>query len=240
MDSRPVWFAAILLISQPIGAAAPLPHPSERFGTLLHQDDFREGLDQWHVEIERPGRIAAQMGVMEIDVPGGVTLWFKPRLSGPVAIEFQATAIKARGRNDRGADLNVFWMANNGDGAVPVFAHKRTGRTSDYDTLHGYFASLGGDNNTRSRFLRYAGERPRALLEPEHELSTQDALLPANRSVTVTLVASGGRIEYWRNTQRLFELSDQQPWRQGWFAIRTMQSHLKISRLRIYALEPPR
>lgn len=238
---KPACLAALaLLLSQPLGAAAPIPHPSERFGALLFQDDFRNGLTQWHVETERPGRIVAQMGVLDIDVPGGVTLWFKPRLQGPVAIEFEATAVKAGGRNDRGSDLNVFWMANEGDAATPVFAQRRTGRSSEYDTLRAYYVSLGANDNTRARFLRYDGETAPRPLAAEHELSNAAALLPANRSQVITLLASGRQIEYWRNSQRLFEFADAQPYRQGWFAIRTTQSHLKIARLRIYALEPAR
>ncbi|HMN43522.1 MAG TPA: DUF6250 domain-containing protein [Povalibacter sp.] len=229
-----------LLISHPLAAATPGPHPSERFGTLLHQDDFREGLGQWHVESERPGRIVAQMGVLEIDVPGGATLWFKPRLQGPVAIEFEATAVKAGGRNDRGSDLICFWMASEGDAETPVFARRRTGRSSEYDVLRAYYVNLGADHNTRARFLRYAGNATPKPLAAEHELGNADALLPANRSQTITLIASGRQIEYWRNSQRLFEYADPEPYRQGWFAIRTVQSHLKIARLRIHALEPAR
>lgn len=227
-----------LLLAQPLCAATP--HPSERFGALLYRDDFREGLGQWHVEAERPAKITAQMGVLEIDAPGGVTLWFKPRLQGPVAIEFEATAVRAGGRNDRGSDLNCFWMASDGDAATPVFERRRTGRSSEYDTLRAYYVSLGADNNTRARFLRYTGSATPKPLAAEHELGNGNALLPANRSQTVTLIASGRQIEYWRNSQRLFEYSDPQPYRQGWFAIRTVQSHLKIARLRVYALEPAR
>ena len=228
------------VVSHPAEAAAPEPHPSERYGAVLYQDDFREGLSQWHIELERPGRITAQMGVLEIDVPGGATLWFKQPLQSPVAIEFEATAVKARGRNDRVSDLNCFWMANNSDATAPVFSRRRNGRFDEYDTLHAYYVSLGGSENTRALFLRYDGEPVRRPMVPEHETSTADAQLPANRSQLITLIASGKQIEYWRNSRPLFEFADPEPYRQGWFAIRTTQSHLKIARLRIYALNPAR
>jgi hypothetical protein len=61
-------------------------------GGLLYQDDFRS-LDNWHIEAEKPGRISAANGVLDIDVPAGVTLWFKPHLEGPLSIEFEATAV---------------------------------------------------------------------------------------------------------------------------------------------------
>ncbi|HEY6641690.1 DUF6250 domain-containing protein [Povalibacter sp.] len=229
---------AVLCVPQ-IAIGAPL-HPSERYGAVLYQDDFREGLSQWHIESERPGRITAQMGVLEIDVPGGATLWFKQPLRSPVAIEFEATAVKARGRNDRVSDLNCFWMASNSDATTPVFSRRRNGRFDEYDTLRAYYVSLGGNENTRAIFLRYNGEPVRRPSLPEHEASTADAQLPANRSQLITLVASGRQIEYWRDSRRLFEFADAEPYREGWFAIRTTQSHLKIARLRIYALNPAR
>jgi hypothetical protein len=227
-----------MVFASPAGAAAP--HPSERYGAVLHQDDFRDGLSQWHIELERPGRITAQMGVLEIDVPGGATLWFKQPLQSPVAIEFEATAVKARGRNDRVSDLNCFWMANDGGATAPVFSRRRNGRFDEYDTLRAYYASLGGNDNTRALFLRYDGEPVRRPLVPEHETSAADAQLPANRSQLITLIASGKQIEYWRNSRLMFEFADPAPLREGWFAIRTTHSHLKIARLRVYALNPAR
>ncbi len=47
---------------------------------LLYRDDFRSGLGQWVVEAERPGRIEAAGGVLDVDVPNGVTLWFRAKV----------------------------------------------------------------------------------------------------------------------------------------------------------------
>ena len=102
--------ASLLLAS--CAAAPPADAP-------LFNDDFTSGLGQWHIEAEKPAAISAANGVLDIDAPAGVTLWFKPRLSGPVAIEFDATAVAAGGPNDAVSDLNVFWMANNRDDAQP-------------------------------------------------------------------------------------------------------------------------
>ena len=114
--------------TKPAPHAASAPSIAQTDPSLLFQDDFDSGLSQWHIEAEQPGRIGAANGVLDIDVPAGVTLWFKPRLEGPLTIEFEATAVSEGGPNDEVSDLNVFWMANNVDGELPVFAHPRSGK----------------------------------------------------------------------------------------------------------------
>src|SRR5690349_13964224 len=79
---------------------------------LLASDDFRNGLGNWTIELEAGGTVEARDGVLEMDVPAGCTVWFKPRLSGPLMIEYQATVVSAGGANDRVSDLNCFWMAS--------------------------------------------------------------------------------------------------------------------------------
>ena len=197
-------------------------------------DDFRSGLDQWHIEAEKPGRITAANGVLDIDVPAGVTLWFKSRLESPVRIEFEATAVAEGGPNDQVSDLNVFWMANNADGEQPVFARQRSGAFAEYNDLLTYYVGLGGNRNTTTRFRRYIGDPVNRPILPEHDLSGPAVLLAPNRRQTITLIANGRTIEYRRGGERLFLLDDPAPYTQGWFALRTTFSHLRIQRLRIH------
>lgn len=229
---------AITALSRTTLAVEPAPEdPSAQFGALLFKDDFREGLKQWHVELEKPGVVAANIGMLDVDVPAGATLWFKPALRGPVAIVFDAMAVSAGGRNDRVSDLNCFWMARNRDGVAPVYAHKRTGRFADYNDLLTYYVGLGGNSNTTTRFRRYIGDPVTRPLLPEHDLSSPDVLLKANRWQTIVVIARGRQIEYWRNNQRLFQFTDDEPYREGWFALRTTQNHLRVERFRVYALK---
>jgi hypothetical protein len=171
-----------------------------------------------------------------IDVPAGVTLWFKPKLMGPVSIEFTATAIAAGGPNDAVSDLNVFWMASNRDGSAP-FPLQRSGAFAEYNSLLTYYVGLGGNRNSTSRFRRYIGDLQIRPLLPEHDLGAHDVLLVPNRPQTIALVANGRLIEYRRDGRALFVYVDPAPCAQGWFGIRTTYSHLRIERLRIYTLE---
>jgi hypothetical protein len=220
----------LALLSLP-GAAAP-----PKLGTLLHSDDFKSGLGQWRIETAQPGKISASDGVLDIDVPAGTTLWFTPELGSPVAIVFEATAVSAGGPNDRVSDLNVFWMAQNREGLKPVFAHSRNGEFAEYNDLKTYYVGLGGNSNTTTRFRRYIGDKDSRPLLPEHDLASPDVLLKPNTRQTIMLVADSRRIEYWRDGRRLIAFDDPQPYEHGWFALRTVQSHLRIEKLRIYAL----
>jgi len=169
-------------------------------------------------------------------VPAGVTLWFEHYLEGPLAIEFEATAVAEGGPNDQVSDLNVFWMANNSDGRQPVFAHARSGAFADYNNLKTYYVGLGGNRNSTTRFRRYIGDPVLRPLLPEHDLSSPAAMLVPNRRQTITLIANGSHIEYRRDGEPLFQLEDAAPYTGGWFALRTTQSHLRIRHLRIHRL----
>jgi hypothetical protein len=213
-----------------LAGCAPLP------GKLLYRDDFAN-LDNWHIEAEKPGRIFAANGVLDIEVPAGVTLWFKPHLKGPVTIEFEATAVAEGGPNDQVSDLNVFWMADNVDGRQPVFAHARSGAFVEYNDLRTYYVGLGGNRNTTTRFRRYIGDPVVRPLLPEHDLDARSAMLVPDKHQTITLIADGSRIEYRRDGETLFRLDDAAPYTQGWFALRTTYSHLRIRALRIFAMD---
>lgn len=210
--------------------AAPAP------ATLLFADDFRHGLANWHVELEQGGRVVATDGVLDIDVPRGCTVWFKPLLEGPVRIEYDAVVVSAGGPNDRGSDLNCFWMARDSRSPDDLFATVRSGRFEDYHALTCYYVGLGGNGNTTTRFRRYIGDPQTRPLLPEHDLRQPDVLIQPNRRQTIRLVARGGRIEYWRDGRRMFALSDDQPYTSGWFGLRTVQSHLHVTRFRVYRL----
>ena len=211
--------------------------------SLLHEDNF-ESAANWVVEAEQPARVVAGHGVLDIDAPAGITLWFKPRLTGPLRIEFVATAISAGGPNDQVSDLNVFWMASNRDGSAPFSLERgpsqRSGKFAEYNDLVTYYVGLGGNRNTTTRFRRYIGDPQIRPLLPQHDLSAREALLTPNHRQTITLIAEGRRIEYRRDGRALFHFDDPSPYVQGWFALRTTFSHLRVERLRIYTLDPAR
>lgn len=221
-------------------STATLPvSPDARFkvSELLVRDDFDHGLELWKSELEKGGSVVVRDGSLEIDVPGGCTVWLKSVLSGPVLISYEATVISAGGSNDRVSDLNCFWMARDPRSPTDILGQARSGKFTDYDQLKCYYVGQGGNSNTTTRFRRYIGERGNRPLLPEHDLSAKEFLLVPNISQTIQLVAADGAIGYYRNGRQIFAYDDPQPYTSGWFAIRTVSNHLRIKNFRVYRLK---
>ena len=221
------------------GVASDPPDYGFRAGKVLFADDFQHGLGAWRVEMERPGAVTARHGVLDIDGAAGVTVWFRQELEGPVMIEYQATVISAGGPNDGVSDLNSFWMATDPKSPRDIFANQRTGKFADYNALAMYYVGLGGNGNTTTRFRRYIGDAVERPLLPENDLSLAqhpEKGIVANQTQTVTLIADGSLVQYWRDGEKIFEMLDVQPYTRGWFAIRTTQNHMQVRHLRIVRL----
>ncbi|MGA1983068.1 MAG: DUF6250 domain-containing protein [Acidobacteriaceae bacterium] len=245
--------AVALVALAPAGwsQAAVQAVPDKRIhpGKVLYADDFTHGLDAWRVEMEPAaggtagtgdeGTVAAADGVLDINVPAGVTVWFRQELAGPVMIQYEATVISAGGTNDRVSDLNSFWMATDPKAPADFFAHPRGGKFADYNALDMYYVGLGGNGNTTTRFRRYIGDQVERPLLKENDLSVAEHPemgIVANRWQAVTLIADGSLIQYWRDGEKIFEMTDPQPYTKGWFGIRTTKNHMQVRNLRIVRL----
>jgi hypothetical protein len=237
--ARALFFAAICILTPETGAQPDAPvSPDVRFsvGEVLAGDDFSSGLAQWRAELEAGGAVTVGGGILELDVPGGCTVWFTQPLDGPLLISYEATAVDAGGPNDRVSDLNCFWMASDARSPAELFATHRGGKFSEYDGLRCYYVGLGGNSNTTTRFRRYIGESGNRPLLPQHDLTAKEFLLAPNARQTVQLVAAGRAIGYYRNGRNLFAYDDPAPYLRGWFAFRTVRSHLRIRGFRVYRL----
>lgn len=222
-----------------LGAAMLCPGVASagRSERLIHRDDFRHGLGLWIIEAERPGRFEAANGVLDIDSPAGVTLWFRHRLKSPVAIEYDVTAVAAGGPNDQVSDINCFWMASDSRARTgDIREQTRSGAFADYDALRTYYAGIGGNRNTSSRFRRYVGRAGDRPLLPQHDLSGAVDLIEPNRSYHIRLEAVGSRIALLRDGRAMFRLDDPDPYTNGHFGLRTTASHLRVRDFRVFRL----
>lgn len=229
--------AFVCLLAQAICAQQKTDAAPFTTGEMLFSDDFAD-TSRWAVELEKGGTVEARGGELVIDVPAGCTVWFKPLIEGPAMIEYEATVISAGGSNDRVSDLNCFWMGRDSRSPADIFATQRSGKFSDYDQLKTYYVGLGGNGNTTTRFRRYIGEKSNRPLLPEHDLSGAKDLIVPNVSQKIRLVACGSLIQFFRDGRRLFELNDAAPYTSGWFAFRTVTSHITIRHFRVHRLQP--
>lgn len=195
---------------------------------MIDHDDFTRGTGRWIAELENGGTVTAKDGTLELDVPAGATLWFDREFEGPITIEYEATVVDAGGPNDRLSDLNCFWMATDARSPHDLFATKRSGAFSEYNALRCYYASLGGNENTTTRFRRYIGNPTTRPIEPRHDLRDANQMPVANRPYRIRLVAAGSKIEFWRDGEPVFELADAEPYTRGRFALRTVHSRIRL------------
>ena len=196
----------------------------------LFHDDFAGDFRQWATEQMPGGTVAVRDGSLVIEDAAGCTVWFREQLTAPVEINYDITPVAKGALHDRVSDVNCFWMAR--DPKSAAMPAGRSGKFSDYDSLFTYYVGMGGNDNTTTRFRRYDGTAARPLL-PEHDLRDKKFLLEPNRTYHIRLVARDGVAEYWRDGEKLFSFRDPAPLTSGWFAIRTVRSHLVIGNFRV-------
>lgn len=207
-------FGASLLIATASGTAAPTAD-----------------LDQWVVEQRPGGTVTVADGAIVVDDAHGCTLWWRAKLTAPVEISYEVTVVARGGPNDRVSDVNCFWMAS--DPAAPDDRPQtRSGKFEEYDPLRTYYVGMGGNDNTTTRFRRYAGDGSKPLL-PEHDLKDGKFLLEANRTYHLRLVACDGVAEFWRDGEKIFSYRDPAPLASGWFGFRTVKSHLVLRNFQV-------
>jgi hypothetical protein len=229
---RPISFALLfsLLATPWLAATDPIATPVE----LLYRADFTAGLDDWVIEQQPGGNVTVDQGTLFIDDKAGCTVWLRHRLEGPVFIRFQVT-MESSGRV---SDLNCFWMASDPQHATDLFydGHLRTGKFSTYDPLQLYYVGYGGKTNSTTRFRRYDGRGNRPL-DPSHDLTTPPYLLHPDHRYTIELIAAGGRAQYLRDGEIVFDFVDAEPLVSGWFGFRTVKSHYRVHDVEIWRAE---
>lgn len=225
-----------LAVGAALAALAPAAtaNARPRHRRLIAHDDFRHGLRQWAVELERGGTVTASRGTLEVDVPAGATIWFKRPFAGPYVLEYVATPVSAGGINDRVSDLNNFWNAVDVRSPDDLFATPRGGALAEYDHLKAYYVGYGANTNTTTWLRRYVGEAGVRPLVYDYT----EPLLVANEPNHVRIVSDGSAVRWWNNGRLVFDYTDPEPYSRGHFAFRTTWSHFRINDFRAWSLIP--
>ncbi|WP_170887681.1 MULTISPECIES: DUF6250 domain-containing protein [unclassified Vibrio] len=205
-------------------------------GTLVHSDTFDNKLDNWVVEMSEVSRTEIKNGALDIDDGNGTTVWFKHDIDTPSVIEFDGMVVVNGGPNDRGTDLNWFWMAQ--DPHSNSFFEKsewRAGNMRKYDPMRLYYIGYGANDNSTTRFRRYAGDGKRPLL-PEYDVSAKEFMNVPNVYTNIKIINLDDRIYVYANDKQLYEITDETQFKSGKFGFRTWKSHLKIDNFKVYTL----
>jgi hypothetical protein len=224
-------------------------------------DDFRQGLARWRLEAqdartEVRTSTEGSTGVLDIQTPAGLSLWWRDELQGDYAVRFTATALPAPASAGplagRISDLNMFWNATEA-AAMP---QPRSGAFADYDPLRLYYVGFGANGNTTTRLRYYDGQGQRhlldgfadaALAEPgdrQGPMRADTRLLPG-QAMAVQIIsrqASDGNPLHliWSiNGRVLFTQAGPAPLLRGWFALRTTASHLQLRAFQVLACRHP-
>jgi len=200
---------------------------------LLYQDDFDNGIKNWVVETpDSPYSIVeTKNGELIIDVDHGATVWFNKKLSGNILIEYHRKVFVNNGHNDRLSDLNQFWMATDPQ-RENVFT--RNGNFPEYNSLRLYYAGIGGNTNSTTRFRKYQGDRERTLL---FDLQDKQHLLQPNKTYSIQIVVYNGTTKVFVDGEQYFSYTDNEPLTEGYFGFRTVKSHQEIDDFKVYRLK---
>ncbi|UQP02871.1 DUF6250 domain-containing protein [Burkholderia multivorans] len=220
-------------------AAAPL-HAAQH---MIVKDDFTS-LDtrRWIVEAERSTQskgqpddtqpVYAQSHALVLDSARGLTVWLNQRLTGHYEITFTRTVLDAGGPHDRVSDMNQFWIASKTQAQQRTAPFGGSGRFSDYDTLDLYYAGVGGNDNTTTRFRHYNGTSSRPLLA---EYTAPPWLLRANHAYQVRIVVDANGTRFYLDGRPCFAAAGPLP-DAGWFGFRSTASRQTIRDFAIRAL----
>lgn len=240
-------------------------------GELLYSDNF-DNPDEWLPQVEETDaqaepRIDFWNAFLEVVVPDrGATIWNRNKFSGNVAITYKvkapSTYVEKLGIVVR--DINTFWHASDPNVPDDIFNHdKYTGAFSSYHKQQGYYTSMGGRDNTTTRFRRYP--RIRNGKPVEHiSLSERDGrkkfLIQPDHTHTIQLVTYDDVIQYIVDGKVFYEIQEgdtvtvSRPdgtqeevvytperfpsYNEGWFGFRLVNTHHIYSDFRVYRLDP--
>ena len=206
---------------------------SYKVGAVLFADNFDSMSGKWSAEFEQPATsfVKCINGKMDLCTSAGATVWFNRKLSGNIMITYKAIVIDSGGVNDRVSDLNAFWMAKDPlTDSLPV----RNGKFFSYNNINLYYAGVGGNDNSTTRFRKYTTGGVKPVIK---EYLDKPHLLSGNKVYTVKIVIMNSKVQYYLDNELYFDYVDSTPYTEGYFGFRTTISHQQFSDFKIYRIE---
>jgi hypothetical protein len=197
----------------------------------VYKDDFQRFDPQaWAVEAEAGDAGKAAQAVsraLVLDASRGLTVWLRRQLIGHYEISFTRTVLAEGKPHERLSDLNFFWEAQLAGEAAEPFS--RSGKLEEYDKVPMFYAGIGGNTNTTSRFRYYDGSGERKLLQ---EYLAPDYLLKSNHPYRIRIVVDARGTRLYVDEREFFSAPGPLAGG-GYFGFRTTQSRQKIEHFEV-------
>jgi len=243
-----------------------------KIGELLNSDSFHDE-SEWVVQIQDSDTdsnpaIKFGDGMLEVVMPDrGATIWNQNKFSGSIAITYKVKASTDLLHKDGIAvrDINTFWHASDPENPEAIFDYsKYTGAFNSYHKQYGYYASIGGRENTTTRFRRYPRSTPDGKPVKHISLADKDGiegyLIQPDKTHSIQLVAFEDIVQYIVDEKVVYEIREGDSvtisvpdgsiesveytkeqflfFSKGWFGFRLVNSHHYFSDFKVYSLEP--
>ncbi|HHW08923.1 MAG TPA: DUF4962 domain-containing protein [Firmicutes bacterium] len=199
---------------------------------VLHVDFSQDNANLADWVLEGTGKIGVAGGALVVEALNkDATIWHKQELYGDVLIEFTAHINPPLAAGN----LNVFVYATDPLSGKPVYQGQRSGAYAEYHTLPLYIFTFTGDQPDRSDatgWVRFRKDPGFSLLaeNPNYKAIT-------GRTYLVSILIEGGRFRYYLNEELVIDCTDPQPYRYGWFALRTWNTNLSIYKVQVRQLQ---
>jgi rhamnogalacturonan endolyase len=213
-------------------AQQPIPFTKKK---LIFKDSFSKKIDSntWRKEVNpnEDNRVFSSKGKLWLDTRDGVTVWYAKPLAGNYCIEYKRNVVLDSGANDRLSDVNNFWQASDSNNPN-LFT--RNGVFESYDDLQLYYAGIGGNNNSTSRFRKYHGNKEKPVIS---EYTDSAHLLKANHTYHIRIVYLNRTTQLFVDSKLWFSYSDPDPLPAGYFGLRSTKSRQWVDEVRIWEIE---
>lgn len=186
---------------------------------------------RWIIEQEpAPGGVYTNNNQLILDTRKGVTVWLATLLKRNIVIEFDRVVLVDTGKNDRLSDMNVFWMATD---PLNKNLFTRHGVFESYDSINLYYAGIGGNNNTTTRFRKYQANGHKQIIG---EFKDHAHLLTKNKTYHITIIVKDYGTSLWVDNECWFDFGFENPLTEGYFGFRSTWSRQSIKNFRVYQL----
>ena len=197
-----------------------------------------KGIDHnlWVVEDHSDKAVFQTKGdTIEISTSKGLTLWYKPRLTGNYEITYSACMPMNGDKNDRLSDLNCFWGANDPQHPDNLFARGvyRHGIFQRYKTLTLFYVGYGGNYNSTTRFRQYysglPGQDDKEVRPVIKEYTDSEYLLKPGKWYRIRIVVKKNISRFYVDDELLFLRKMKLQEADGNFGLRLLENHVQVA-----------